>query len=126
MLPELIEQQFQSLAQQVEMLDAALVQGDVAALEAASQAVRQAAVSLHALAQRLPLDEAGRTEFRQRLLPLSQGLGQQRGNLARRAVGVDRALEIMLPQSRESTYAPESATYGSATRQSGAFKYLSA
>lgn len=126
MLPEQIEQQFLGLTQQVEDLDAALVQGDVLALQAASQALRQGAVDLHALAQRLGLDEAGRAEFRRRLLPLTQGLGLQRGHLARRAVVVDRALDIMLPQARESTYASESATYGSATRQSGAFKYLSA
>jgi hypothetical protein len=86
--------------QLLEDVSAALVAGEPLVLEAASTALRQAMAELSAQGR----GPGGRLDagMRQRLEKVSLTLAQQRSNLARRAVVVDRALATVLPQAQSA------------------------
>lgn len=101
-----LENSLSQVEQLLEDVSAALVAGEPVVLESASSALRQSVVGLSSLVQAsaasASLDEA----MRQRLARVSQILSQQRSNLLRRAVVVDRALAAVLPQAAQpQTYA---------------------
>ena len=86
-------------------VSAALVAGEPLVLEAASTALRQAMADM-AVWGRTPAGlQSLDAHMRRRLEKVSLTLSQQRANLARRAVVVDRALAAVLPPT------PPAATY---------------
>jgi hypothetical protein len=105
---------------------AALETGEPVALVQASAALRQSAVALSPLVQRLTPQERQDKELAQRLKQVSAAMAAQRQGLTHRSVLVARALHVVVPATRESTYATTGGPYGSAVKQTGAFKYLSA
>jgi len=126
MLSAEIEKQLSGIEQQCEALAVAIDNGDPVSLEAVSTHLRQAAVDLSRSQGVSALDAQAVQEFKTRLQKIAGSVGIQRGGLARHAAVVERGLHAMVPATRESTYGQAAGPYGSATRQSGAFKLLSA
>jgi hypothetical protein len=104
----------------------ALVSGEPLALEAASIALRQAAMDFSVLMQRLTPADLKNKDLKTRLKKIVDGMAIRRESLIRRTAMVERALSAVVPASGNNTYSPNSSPYGSAGKQSGAFKYLSA
>ena len=104
-IPSSVE--FESGLSQVEQLlgkvSSALIAGEPESLEAASTELRHAVVDFARLAQSSARSKMQDAALRQRLDRVSLLLIQQRESLARRAVVVDRALTIVLPQSQPSS-----------------------
>ena len=104
----------------------ALLQGEPAAIESATQELQQASLSLSYLLRTpgaaLVLDR----HFRQRLGKVVQNMAMQREALLRRTAVVERSLHSLVPATRAPTYAGGVAPYGHNARQSGAFKLLAA
>lgn len=126
MLASHIEVSLADIEWQFNQVTAALISGEPLALVAASGALRQAAMNFAALLQRLTPAERRHKELKLRLKRLADGLVFQRESLIRRSVLVDRALNAMVPATRNSTYTQSAGPYGSPAKQTGAFKYLSA
>ena len=84
-------------------VSSALIAGEPEPLEAASTELRHAMVDFARLAQSSAKSQVQDSATRQRLDKVSLLLIQQRESLARRAVVVDRALTIVLPQSQPSS-----------------------
>ncbi len=82
-------------------VSAALIAGEPLALEAASTALRQAMAELAARGRTPGCLQSLDAGMRGRLEKISLTLAQQRANLARRAVVVDRALATVLPQAQQ-------------------------
>lgn len=106
---------------------AALVSGESAALEPAASALRQSAIELSALLQRLTRQELDAAALQPRLKNLADRMAMQRENLIRRTVLVERALAVIVPATGAPTgYGQASRSYGGVGKQTGAFKYLAA
>lgn len=112
---------------------AALLRGDADTVASASAELQQAAQNVMGLlgtsqARALLQDR----QMRQRLTELAQQVAWQREACIRRGGAVERSLEMLVPGMRSGTYAPTrpgargAGAYGSAARQTGAFKALAA
>lgn len=91
-----VEQQLQRMAQ-------ALLQPDAHLVEQASTGLRTAIGVFADAARRAPL-QLEDPALRPRLMAANQMLANQRENLARRAAGVDRTLQSILPSHALPTY----------------------
>jgi len=126
MLSADLEQQLSDIEQQYAQLALAVEQGDTDALESVSVHLRHSAVELAHTLERAALDAPARQAFALRLQKVAAGVGVQRGGVARRAAAVERALNAVVPATREVTYGKAAGPYGAASRQTGAFKRLAA
>ena len=125
-LPTHLEEALTRVELQFNDVSDALVSGEPVALEAASTALRQAAMNFSALMQGLTPADLQHKDLKSRLKTIVDGMAIRRESLIRRTAMVERALSAVVPASGNNTYAPGSGPYGSAGKQSGAFKYLSA
>jgi len=107
-----LENSLSQVEQLLEDVSAALLAGDPLVLESASSALRQAMAGLSGLLQGSAASARLDRELRQRLERVSSKLSQQRSNLLRRAVVVDRALAAVLPQAAQAQ------TYGNGVKTS--------
>ena len=105
---------------------AALVSGEPVALESASALLRQAAINLSTLMQGLTPAERKNKDLTLRLKKIADGTATLKDGLFRRTALVAMALNAVVPATQDSTYAKASGPYGSAGKQTGAFKYLAA
>lgn len=126
MLSAQLEKQLSEIEQQCAVLTAAVDSGEPMSLEAVSTQLRQLALDLTRSQEVALLDAQAMRAFKARLQKVAGWIGAQRGSLARRAAVVERGLNAMVPATRESTYGQAAGPYGSAAKQSGAFKFLSA
>lgn len=116
---DLVEQQFNEVS-------VVLAEVNPTQLEVASAALQRLASDLVELLRTAQGDEAMRLTVVQRLQALSQGTMLLRSQLHRQAALVEQALKVVMPGGGPvSTYA-DGGPYGSAVRQSGAFKVLAA
>lgn len=104
----------------------ALVSGEPLALATASATLRQAAIDFSALLQGLAPIDLKNQNLKLRLKRLADGMAVQRESLIRRTVLVERGLNAIVPSTQSATYAQVVGPYGSAGKQTGAFKYLAA
>lgn len=116
---------------QLDTVSQALIDSDADSLVVAATALQAAAISLSRLAQVAPHQIKQNRAHQLRIRQIHDVLASRREILIRRSVMVERALAALVPQSQASTYAPSSGAYGrqpygSAGRQSGEFKVLSA
>nr|WP_315245457.1 hypothetical protein [uncultured Albidiferax sp.] len=114
-----LETSLQRVEQLLEDVSAALIAGEPLVLEAASTALRQAMADMAVWGRTPGGLQSLNADMRRRLEKVSLTLSQQRANLARRAVVVDRALATVLPQVQApGTYSGgKAATYrGGAAR----------
>jgi hypothetical protein len=107
-----LENSLSQVEQLLEDVSAALLSGEPLVLEATSSALRQAVVGLSGLLQGPAASARLDQMLRQRLARVSLTLSQQRSNLLRRAVMVDRALAAVLPQAAQAQ------TYGNGAKAS--------
>lgn len=107
-------------------VSAALISGEPLALAAASAALREASIIFSGLLQQLSAQDLQDADFKVRIKKIAVGMASQRESLLRRSALVEMALSAIVPATQSSTYAHTAGPYGSAGRQSGAFKYLSA
>jgi hypothetical protein len=118
--------QLEQLELQCQAVQASLLSGNAAALQAGSAALLRLTVEVSQLA-----GEAGATQLdtasrANRVKALASGIAILREGLLRQLAYVERGLEIVVPATREkATYATGGA-YGSPVRQSGSFSFLSA
>ncbi|WP_394790097.1 hypothetical protein [Rhodoferax sp.] len=87
----------------LDKISVALIAGEPMALETSSTALRQAMAHLSTLVRSPSGAQLLDKNMRKRLEKVSQTLAQQRSNLIRRAVVVDRALATVLPQTQSSS-----------------------
>ena len=104
----------------------ALVAGDPIAVQDSSTSLQELTVQFVQV-----LDELGRyggvnAQLTARVKALAKALPALRENLLRRAAYVDQALALVIPSTQKTTYSNSHAQYGSALRQSGSLRGLSA
>ena len=121
-----VETSLTQLELQLGVVSAALIDGDPQSLESVTTDLRRMCMGLYELSGSLPQSDLSNKQIKRRLITLAQAMAEQREGLSRRAVAVDRALSCMLPAAKMATYTQASSPYGSAGRQSGAFKLLAA
>lgn len=97
----------------------------------ASTALQAAVLAFSQLAQRAPQDFANEPQLKLRMRRMSVALASCRETLMRRAFITQSALGTLMPATRDHTYAPAAGQYarqpyGSAGRQSGEFRAISA
>jgi hypothetical protein len=126
MLPAHIEEALVEVELHFNDVSAALISGEPLALAAASTALRQASIDFSVLLQRLSPLDLQNGDFKLRLKKIAIGMASQRESLIRRSALVEMALNAIVPATQSTTYARATGPYGSAGKQSGAFKYLSA
>jgi len=124
MLPAEIEKPLSLIELQCEAVAAAVASGEPLGLESAAAALKQAALDFSSLLERLPAPQQPGAELRLRLKKLAGRLGQQRENLIRRSVVVERAVQAMVPATRQATYGRPTGPYAGAA--SGAYKSFAA
>jgi len=108
-----------------------LLEPDSGDLLQASTALQAAVLEFSRLAQRAAAEFAKDPAFKRRLRKVSVTLASCRESLARRAFVTQSALSTLMPATRDTTYAPAAnkftrLPYGSAGRQSGEFRVISA
>lgn len=128
MLPAEIEKPLSLIELQCAAVAVAVESGEPLGLESAAAALKQAALDFSRLLERLSAPQRAGAELRLRLEKLAGRLGQQRENLIRRSVVVERAVQAMVPATRQSTYARPTGPYagGATGRASGAYKSFAA
>ena len=105
MLSAELDQPLTQIELQCQAVAAAVASGEPLALEAASNALRQAAVDFAQLMQQLGGARQAGPELRARLKKAAVQLNIQRENLLRRTVVVERAVQTMVPSAaRQLTY----------------------
>ena len=120
------EQLLARVEQQIGVVRAALLSDDPALLESATQNLQQVVTEVFRTYEQL--SKSGKTpkHLALRMKELSAALSTVRENLMRKSAFVEQALQIVLPEKPQSTYAPKSGPYGSAMRKSGKFGGYSA
>lgn len=114
-----VERQFSDVAD-------ALVSGDPLSLQAASVALRQAAVDFAGLVQGLSSTDLKDPALQIRVKKLAEGMTNHREGLIRRSGMVERRLNALVPATQNNTYTQAGRGYGSSGKQTGAFKVLTA
>ncbi len=106
----------------------ALVDGQPGALEAAAAQLQAAIAALTEAVDSLKREGPLAPALRQRLVEMSQRLAAHREACLRRGALVDRSLQAVMPAAPSGPVygAASSNPYSRASRQSGAFKVLSA
>ncbi|MES2581489.1 MAG: hypothetical protein V4627_02135 [Pseudomonadota bacterium] len=116
---DLLESQFNTLA-------ASLMDGKSDALLAGGAGLQRLAVEMAQMVEGLGHTEIKSPHRMQRIKVLASGVASLRESLLRHMAYVERALEIVVPATRDkATYAGGGA-YGQPVRQSGAFSVLAA
>lgn len=126
----LLDTALQTIESQLDAVSSALVNGDAFEIERTSSVMRDLSVKF---SQQLPQLLQGQSaalisnvSLKVRLKKINDSLVAQRGGLTRRAVTVESTLNMLMPTTRTTGYAAQSARYGATVRQSGAFKVLAA
>lgn len=126
MFSTLLEDALLNVEQRLNAVSAVLMSGEAVALETSSAALRQAAIDFSVVIKGLSAKDLDDERFKFRLKKIASGIASQRESLIRRTVLVDMALNTVVPATQSTTYAQVASPYGSAGKQSGAFKYLAA
>lgn len=120
---------FESLMKGMELqlhaFSSALLGNQGADLEQASASMRQATLDLGRYFEiNRELQLSGSEKRRMQAIAIA--MAAQRQGLLRRTAVVEHALASLVPATRKATYSGSSGQFSSSTRQSGAFKLLSA
>lgn len=106
MLPAELEKPLALIELQCQAVAAAVTSGEPQALEAASQALRQAAVDFSDFMERTGAAAQAGPQLRLRLKKIATQLGMQREALLRRSAVIERGLHALVPSTQKTTYAP--------------------
>ncbi len=121
-----IEKSFADAERHVAEVAVAIVSGEPQSLGIASASLRQATLTLSDAVQRLSPAQQRDPRVSARVRKMAAALALQRESLIRRTVLVERALNTLVPATRDAGYAQGAGAYGRPGRQSGAFGRLSA
>lgn len=121
-----LEQQLDRVEHQFNAVSAALVNGDPDLVQASSAALQQLSVQFVQMVDELGRRSVAPAPLAMRIKALADGMQLLRDNLARRSAYVERALQLVVPATKNTTYSATQGPYGSPVRQSGAFKVFSA
>ncbi|QTN30278.1 hypothetical protein HZ993_11020 [Rhodoferax sp. AJA081-3] len=121
-----LDTQLDLLESQLNALSASLVEGRPDALQSGSAALQRLAVDLLQVTGGKGLAQFKQPRQRRRVQVLATGIANLRENLLRHMAYVDRALEIVVPATRDKATYAGSGAYGQPVRQSGAFSVLAA
>lgn len=114
------------LEAQLQDMRAALIGGDPVAIQSTSALLHRLAVELVRIAQEVGRDQMKSPAYLRKISLLASVMGTLRENLVRQSAYVERALEVLVPATRQkSTYA-SSGLYSSPIRQSGEFTAFAA
>ncbi len=121
-----LEHQLNLIERQFNEVSRSLVDGDPVTVETSSGALQQLAVDFVQM-----VDESGQSilntpQLALRIKAISEGMPVLRESLIRRSAFVDRALQLVVPATQQTTYATSSGPYGGAFKQSGQMKAQSA
>ena len=116
---------------QLDEFSRALIGFQTESLIVASKALQTIAIEFSKVMQQQLVDLRADPALHFRVKRIAASLALRRESLFRHAVIVERSLAALVPSSQSGTYAPSSGlyarqAYGSAGRQSGEFKALSA
>lgn len=121
-----LEQQLDRVERQFNVVSSALIGGDPDAVQAASALLQQLSVHLMHMVDEMGRYRAAAAPLLPRIQALAAGMPVLRENLLRRSGYVERALQLVVPATQNTTYATNAGPYGSGVRRSGAFKVFSA
>ena len=121
-----IETFFANTERHVAEVAAAVVSGEPQSLGIASASLRQATLTLSDAVQRLSPAQQRDPRVSARVRKMAAALALHRESLIRRTVLVERALNNLVPATRDAAYAQGPGAYGRLGRQSGTFGRLSA
>ena len=116
---DLLESQFNALAD-------SLMDGRPDAVVSGGAGLLRLAVEMAQMANTLGHAEFKTPRRMRRIQVLASGMANLRESLLRHMAYVDRALEIVVPASRDKATYAGSGVYGQPVRQSGAFSVLAA
>ena len=118
--------QLEQLESQCHALQASLLSGNVAELQAGGAALQRLTVEFSQMAGEAGLGQLNIPSRMQRVKAIASGIAMLREGMLRQLAYTERGLEIVLPATRDkATYATGGA-YGRPVRQSGSFSFLSA
>ncbi|MES2949713.1 MAG: hypothetical protein V4858_14315 [Pseudomonadota bacterium] len=121
-----LDTQLDLLEAHLEDVAASLIGGSPAAAQASGATLQRLAVELIQMADAAGRVQLGSPQRMLRIKALAAGIATLRENLLRQLAYFERALEIVVPATREKATYAGSTTYGMPGRQSGAFKVLAA
>ena len=101
-----------SVEQQLRQLSDDLIAGDAVAFAAHCAPLPELIAAFSNRYQALPKMLADHPTLQRRLRELSTNLSMQRENMARRANGVARALQVLLPANEKPTYGKMAGSFG--------------
>lgn len=126
MSPAELEQLLTQIESQCQALALAVSQSEPEVICASSAALQKLAMdTAHFFAAQPSAAHTSRAD-RVRLERATMSLTLHREQLIRRAAMNERALQALVPATREASYAQLAGPYGGAVRQSGAFTFLKA
>jgi hypothetical protein len=118
--------QLDALESQFKAVADSLLTGSPAAVQFSGATLQRLAIEFIQMSEQVGRGQLDSPSHIRRVKELARGIASVRESLLRRLAYVDRALEIVVPATRErATYAGIGA-YGNPVRQSGAFTVLSA
>jgi hypothetical protein len=131
MNPQTLDSQLSQFEAQLALLSAALTQNDPNELVATSAELQSMAVLFSKMLQQTAASLRRNPLAQLRVKKIGAMLGSMREGVMRHSVRVDRALAALVPATQNNTYSPKAGAYGrqpygSAGRQSGEFRALSA
>jgi hypothetical protein len=128
---EEVEGQLSQLEAQLALLSSVLSQNDANEIMATSMHLHSMTVTFSKILPQVTASLQGNLATQLRIRKINALIGWLREGLMRHSVGVDRALAALVPATQNNTYTPRTGifarqTYGSAGRQSGEFRTISA
>lgn len=126
-----LESQLSQFEAQLALLSEALAQNDAKTLVATSAELQSMVVLFSKILQQTAANLKHNSPALLRVKKIHATLGSMREGVMRHSVRVDRALAALVPATQNNTYSPSAGAYGrqpygSAGRQSGEFRSLSA
>jgi hypothetical protein len=123
-----MEQTLAEVELQLRTVADAIVIGEPQSLTIAATSLRLATLALAQSCQNVAATGRPDPGLKRRVRSMARRLAQQRESLIRRSALVDRSLNALLPATCAPSYAPGvgAGAYGSAGRQTGSFRVLSA
>jgi hypothetical protein len=117
-LPPELDAALSRIERQLDAMDAAVGQGDAAAVESLGGVLRQVVADFSQLVEgrHAAFSNPG---VQRRLKQIAQNLASQRESLIRRSASVERALHALIPATESATYVPPSgaASFGPGRRR---------
>jgi hypothetical protein len=130
MISQTLDSQLSQFEAQLALLSEALLRRDSHGLVAASVELQSTVVLFSRALQVAAAQIRQDPQAQLRVKKIAAALSSVRQGLLRQSVVVDRALGALVPAAKSNTYAPNAGygrqPYGSAGRQSGEFRALSA